>query len=167
MASKPVISYNWEGSFKRAVTTHNKHDYYSRHNSTSSSVYRTQSQSAVSRQVRVHSRVILWDLWRTMWHWDGFVSQYYEFLLSVSLQQCSVLIHPSTTNAKLTCQVRAFFNMTPKNFRYVLVTGCVFVSWGEKFTVLAVLLRLLETATAMIWKVSINHWRVSISHWKD
>jgi len=127
MASKPVISYNWEGSFKRAVTTHNKHDCYAGHNPTASSVSRTQSQSAVSRQDRVQSPVILWDLWWTTWHWDGSVCQYH------SSNAPYPSIHPSMSNAKLTWQLRASFSTTLRNFRHVLTTGCVFVVRREGY----------------------------------
>ena len=120
-------------------------------------VSRTQSAmaQAVGRQVRVQSRIILWDLWWTTWQWDGFVSQYYDFLLSVSFQKCSILIRLSTTNAKFMWQLTASFSTTLKNFRYVLVTGCL---CHEARRLLSVLLRFWETAIAVTGMVSINRW---------
>jgi hypothetical protein len=32
----------------------------------------------------------MWDLWWTKWHWDRFFSEYFAFLLSISLHRCSI-----------------------------------------------------------------------------
>ena len=46
---------------------------------------------AVSRrpptaEARVRSRVPMWDLWWTKWHWDRFLPEYFGFPLSISFQ---------------------------------------------------------------------------------
>jgi len=77
-----------------------------------------------------------WDLWWTTQRdtGTGLSPSITIFLPSVSFQKCAILIRLSKTNAKLTWQLTASFSTTPKSFRYVLVTGCVFVSWGENAT---------------------------------
>jgi hypothetical protein len=37
-------------------------------------------------------RQFMWDLWWTKWHWDRVFSQRFDFPLSISFHQCSILI---------------------------------------------------------------------------
>jgi hypothetical protein len=41
-------------------------------------------------EARVQSRVSMWDLWWTKWHWDRFFPEYFGFPLSISFHRCSI-----------------------------------------------------------------------------
>jgi hypothetical protein len=95
-------------SYLRPVNGHSTlalaHFIYSRFLKRTRSIILAQGRAVV--QIHLTERCVktlrwgsLLSLWWTTWHWDGVFSRHSGFPLSVSFHHCSILIHPSTTDA--------------------------------------------------------------------